>query len=310
MSIAGAIPAEAVRLNAICPYFTMFPLEFPLSVLRAHARTKASVLDPFCGRGTTNFAARLLGLKTVGIDSSRVAVAATRAKLVDPTPGEIVESAARILRGTRPIKVPDSEFWRLAYHADVLRDVCRIREALLRGSVAGRTAAALRGIVLGALHGPVGRTRRSYFSNQSPRTYGPKPGYAVKFWRERKLLPPHVDVLGVIAERAQRYYGGASSSVDGSAIEGDSRDRSTMDHARELVGEFDFVVTSPPYYGLRTYLPDQWLRNWFLGGPAVVDYSWRRDRDSNPGWGHPHNGFRDRPVRPLRHLSTVGGGIG
>ncbi len=33
---------------------------------------------------------------------------------------------------------------------------------------------------------------------------------------------------------------------------------------------------------------------------------WRRDRDSNPGWSHPHNGFRDRPVRPLRHLSAVG----
>ncbi len=31
---------------------------------------------------------------------------------------------------------------------------------------------------------------------------------------------------------------------------------------------------------------------------------WRRDRDSNPGWSCPHNGFRDRPVRPLRHLSA------
>ena len=32
--------------------------------------------------------------------------------------------------------------------------------------------------------------------------------------------------------------------------------------------------------------------------------TWRRDRDSNPGWGHPHNGFRDRPVQPLRHPSV------
>ncbi len=31
---------------------------------------------------------------------------------------------------------------------------------------------------------------------------------------------------------------------------------------------------------------------------------WRRDRDSNPGWAQTHNGFRDRPVRPLRHLSA------
>lgn len=31
---------------------------------------------------------------------------------------------------------------------------------------------------------------------------------------------------------------------------------------------------------------------------------WRRDRDSNPGTPQRVNGFRDRPVRPLRHLSA------
>jgi hypothetical protein len=24
---------------------------------------------------------------------------------------------------------------------------------------------------------------------------------------------------------------------------------------------------------MRTYRPDQWLRNWFLGGPETVDYT-------------------------------------
>ena len=36
-------------------------------------------------------------------------------------------------------------------------------------------------------------------------------------------------------------------------------------------------------------------------GQMVV--SWRRGRDSNPRYGCPYNGFRDRPVRPLRHPS-------
>ena len=31
---------------------------------------------------------------------------------------------------------------------------------------------------------------------------------------------------------------------------------------------------------------------------------WRRERDSNPRRGCPLNGFRDRPVQPLRHLSA------
>jgi len=43
----------SAALNAVCPYYTMFPLEFPLSVLkRFHTKkSKLRVLDPFCGRG-------------------------------------------------------------------------------------------------------------------------------------------------------------------------------------------------------------------------------------------------------------------
>jgi hypothetical protein len=32
-------------------------------------------------------------------------------------------------------------------------------------------------------------------------------------------------------------------------------------------------------------------------------HDWRRGWDSNPRYGCPHNGFRDRPIRPLWHLS-------
>lgn len=289
------ITAETVRLNAICPYFTMFPLDFPLGILKAHAKPNARVLDPFCGRGTTNFAARLLGLQTIGIDASRVAAAATHAKLVAPTPGEVIDAAKAILSDQKEeADIPEGDFWRLAYHDDVLRDLCRIRSALLRRNVVEEhVAAALRGIILGALHGPVGRTKKSYFSNQSPRTYGPKPAYAVKFWSERELMPPRVDVLGIIADRAQRYYGCVAPYRRGAAIEGDSRNRATMDNACDLVGKFDWIITSPPYYGLRTYLPDQWIRNWFLGGPSTVDYTSKGQLS--------HNG-RDSFISDLRDV--------
>ena len=51
-------------------------------------------------------------------------------------------------------------------------------------------------------------------------------------------------------------------------LRGDSRER--MSYPRCTCAEYRpaWVVTSPPYYGLRTYGPDQWLRQWFLGGPA------------------------------------------
>ncbi len=81
MSRHPKIEEPLKALNAVCPYYTMFPLDFPLRTLAGRARKGDWVADPFCGRGTTNFAARLLGLPSVGVDSSPVAVALTQAKL-------------------------------------------------------------------------------------------------------------------------------------------------------------------------------------------------------------------------------------
>jgi len=98
-----------------------------------------------------------------------------------------------------------------------------------------------------------------------------KPGYAFKFWTERHLNPPIVNVLGVIFRRAERYLSRPIPASVGKVCLRDSRSKPL----RELNALFSWVVTSPPYYGMRTYIPDQWLRNWFLGGPSFVDYSSR-----------------------------------
>jgi SAM-dependent methyltransferase len=257
---------SSTRLNAIAPYFTMFPLDFPLSVLEGRARPGERVLDPFCGRGTTNFAARLLGLDSLGVDSSPVAVAITAAKLVSPSPEAVLEEAHLILARPKPKGMPRGEFWQWAYHPEVLEELCRFREALLE-ECSSPARLALRGILLGALHGPVHKNP-SYLSNQSPRTYAPKPAYAVRFWRSRNLRPPQVDTLRVVEERARRYYS-HPLPPRGSVILGDSRARETFEGIHE---RFHWVITSPPYFGMRTYIPDQWLRNWFLGGPDTVQY--------------------------------------
>lgn len=258
-------------LNAICPYFTMFPLAFPRKILDLYARKGQRVLDPFCGRGTTNFAARLAGLDTVGVDSSPVAAAITSAKLASTTPDAVVRAARRILNEPAKVKIPSTEFWTLAYRSEVLRSLCRLREALLVdcSSQARRT---LRAIVLGALHGPRAKGSATYFSNQCTRTYAPKPRYAARFWKRHKLLPPHVDVLEVIRSRAERYLRERLPAVDGVALLDDSRSPRRL-QAISQERAFDWVITSPPYYGMRTYVQDQWLRYWFMGGPDRVDYT-------------------------------------
>ena len=179
---------KLTALNTICPYYTMYPLDFPLRLLQKKSQPKEWVLDPFCGRGTTNFAARLLGLPSIGIDgidSSPIAVAIATAKLVRVSAISVVKAATTVLSEVEePRDVPKNEFWHWAFHEDTLKELCRLREALMT-NCGGPERIILRAIILGALHGPVSKSKPSYFSNQSPRTFAPKPAYAVRFWKYR-----------------------------------------------------------------------------------------------------------------------------
>ena len=279
--------AGRTHLNAICPYFTMFPLDFPTRILARRASRRDRVLDPFCGRGTTNFAARLLGISSAGLDSSPVAAAITAAKFCVTTPENIVETAARILENAGSPKVPEAEFWSLAYERRVLEQVCAIRGAL-QSNCESPESIALRAIMLGALHGPR-QGIASYFSNQCFRTFAPKPRYAIGFWTSRRMSAPFVDVLGIIHRRATRYFRQMLPSVAGSAAQADSRDPKHFRFSKR----FSWVITSPPYYGMRTYVQDQWLRAWFLGGSDIVDYT------SGVQMSH------DGPGKYVEDLSTV-----
>ncbi|WP_163784825.1 DNA methyltransferase [Myxococcus vastator] len=269
-------------LNAICPYYTMYPLDFPLRVLKEHGKRGQWVIDPFCGRGTTNFAARLLKMPSVGIDSSPVAAALAQAKLASADPGRIIASARFLLRTTKvPTDVPQGDFWKLAYHEKTLVQLCQLRHALLT-DCSSPTRILLRAIILGALHGPRPKGTPSYFSNQSPRTFAPKPNYAVKFWTEREMYPDDVDVVAIIKARAERYLAEPPPSVEGMVQLADSREADTFNDVPKAC----FVVTSPPYYGMRTYLPDQWLRLWFLGGPDYVEYRQPQGQLEHTGADH------------------------
>lgn len=255
-------------LNAISPYYTMFPISFPLDVL--HTANKGEwVFDPFCGRGTTNYAARLLGLNTVGYDNNKVAIAITKSKLVNVEPLKVVKELRKLLNERRYYgsNVPNGEFWNLAYHHDTLSEICTVRNSLIE-DCESEARIALRAIMLGALHGPLGKKTQSYLSNQMPRTYSTKPGSAVKYWKKNGLLPKRIDLLELVSRRATRYYSKKVPETYGVAELRDSREANSGD----LPSEFNWIVTSPPYLGMTTYSTDQWLRDWFLGGQETPNY--------------------------------------
>lgn len=214
---------ESKALNAICPYFTMFPIDFPYSILEQHASPGEWVLDPFCGRGTTNYACRLLGLPSIGIDSSPVAVALSQAKIANTRPEDIIQVAQQIFEdNATPQNIPEGDFWNWAFHEETLLNICRFRESLLQDCKTDERM-ALRALIMGALHGPLTKSKASYLSNQSPRTYAPKPRYATNFWRSRNLTPPKVNIMAVIEERARRYYTKETRTAVGFIYQEDSQ---------------------------------------------------------------------------------------
>jgi SAM-dependent methyltransferase len=259
-------------LNAVCPYFTMFPLEYPLSVLRRFNRPTV-VLDPFCGRGTTLYAARLLGLDAWGIDVSPIAAAIARAKLSTGTAKSALSLAEELLRAP-PSQVPNSKFFSLAFHSETLREVCALREGLMALKRETEGSTLLRAAALGCLHGPMNKRieNAAYFSNQMPRTFSSKPGYSVRYWEKHRLAAPNVRVLDVLARKLDRipHDGLGAADTFKRVVTGDSQRQVAYYAVKRPV---DVVLTSPPYYGMRTYVQDQWLRAWFLGGPESVDYS-------------------------------------
>lgn len=242
-----------------------------MRVLENHAATK--VLDPFCGRGTTLYASRFHGIESWGLDSSPVAVAIARAKLANTTPDKALKLAQLLLESINPCEIPAGAFWKWAFHRETLRQVCALREGLQNRN--GEAAALLRAVCMGALHGPQQRTIHSYFSNQFPRTFAPKPGYSVRYLQQRNLKPRYFSVIDVIERRLARLEELRHPECIGTkhVIIGDA---GRAESFAKIPKGIDLIITSPPYYGMNTYVQDQWMRNWFLGAGTGIEYTNKR----------------------------------
>src|SRR5436190_16668204 len=113
---------KTYAFNAICPYYTMFPLEYPLQMIRKHKANAPVVLDPFCGRGTTIYAARKLGMKSYGFDISPIAAAIARAKLASASLEDVIALGKKLV--AKPAKhVPETAFFNRAFSKATLREL-------------------------------------------------------------------------------------------------------------------------------------------------------------------------------------------
>ena len=250
----------------MCPYFAMFPEAFVRQNVLAWSKRGEVVLDPFSGRGTTVFESLLNERIGIGCDTNPVAFCLSRAKADPPTLLEVIERLDTLEQAFQLVsKAPElaDEFFTLCFHEKTLQQLLFLRKTLdWRGN---RVDCLIAAIALGCLHGESHRTQLC-FSNRMPRTISTKPAYSVRWWREKGCIPPERDVFAILRAVAEYRYRSPLPTAKGKVVEGDARQASILlsDYRQKV----KLVVTSPPYLDITDYHEDQWLRLWFLGGPA------------------------------------------
>jgi len=270
-------------LHALCPYFATFPGEFVAKQLLAYSRPGDTVFDPFCGCGTTVLESILYRRPAAGTDTNPVAACVAGAKAAPPSLRSVVGRLDQLHQlfengnETPNLVAPADDFFAACFHESTLLQILFLREQLQwRTSRVDRFIAA---VALGCLHGESHKSPNC-LSNRMPRTISTKPEYSVRWWAGKKCLPPERDAFMIL-----RRLCGFRLSQPGAALRGTVR----MTDARRaasafpsLRGSVKLIVTSPPYLDTTHYREDQWLRLWFLGGPArPTRGSARDDRHTN-----------------------------
>jgi hypothetical protein len=257
------------RFHALCPYFAMFPESFAEHWIEELTRPGDLILDPFCGRGTAPFQALLMGRRAVACDINPVAYCVTRAKTNAPAASTLRARITRLQRGYSRTRRPAREcerlpeFYDYAYQPETLRQLMYLRRSLRWQQ--SDVDCMLAALTLGVLHGE-SQTSSSYLSNQMPRTISTKPDYSVRYWKRHGYTAPERDVFALLRDGVSYRYASTPPAQAATVVCGDMRDLPRQPALARA--SIHAVITSPPYLNVTNFEEDQWLRLWFLGGPA------------------------------------------
>jgi DNA methylase len=257
------------RWGRLGPYYAMFPVEFAFRTILAHSQKGEGVLDPFCGRGTTIYAAAALGRKGFGVEINPVGWIYGKTKLCAASQARVLqrlrEIGQRAKRYRRHNRLP--KFFQHAFSLEVLQFLLAARDHLdWKGSRVDRT---LMAILLVYLHGK----EKQALSNQMRQTKAMSPDYSIRWWKANSKVPPKIDPVAFLAPRIKwRYKKPPPTHKTSDVVLGDAV-AVLKNGAARADTKYRLLLTSPPYYHVTNYNYDQWLRLWLLGGAQKPAYS-------------------------------------
>jgi len=219
-----------------------FPLDVAHRLLQLHAGKSSVVFDPFCGKGTSLFAARMLNHSAYGLDIAPGAVICAAAKLIDVNLGRWTNYVNALRLRHRSISDVPS-YVKVFFHPATLSQILAIRDKFLRdvnSSQEGQRANAIFGLanLLGILHG------HATYSLSLPcaHAFSMAPGYVKRYAQKHGLEAPIQNVKLCLIEKAKRCLRlGVPNSVASAVTRGCARSCSAV--FPELVGKVDLILT-------------------------------------------------------------------
>lgn len=248
-------------LHRLSPYVGGFPPSLAHYFIRRFSDVGDTVLDPFCGGGTTPFEASLHNREALGNDAFSYAYTLAKAKCNPMHTGDFkayldAKLAEAALVDNTDMRLLENEDLHVFYSDYTLDQLLRLREVVVDDTT--DEGLYLKAIICGALHGP----SDMYLSVQTKDTYAGSTNYVREYAEKHGLEKPEADVR----EKALRNQELAQDDFVPPWIS--SRTRITQRDARNLPfcdGAADLVVTSPPYMQVLSYTWNNWLRLWWMG---------------------------------------------
>lgn len=242
--------------HGIHPYPAKYIPQLPNLIIREHTNERHTVLDPFCGSGTSLLEAAVLGRRSYGVDLNRVATLVSQAKT---TPLELHEleqaeqfiERVRAMRTNRLVPKPAGAYelnldhW---FQPNVISELCALREEIERvqsGSLRGFLACIYSSIIV-AVSNQESETRYAAIDKDIPDGDVFR-RFSAKLSRELPRIR-ELSALGNVQRNVPQVFNS------------DVRQMSALGIAENSI---DLVVTSPPYpNSFDYYLYHKWRMYW------------------------------------------------
>jgi SAM-dependent methyltransferase len=298
-------------MHTMCSYQGMFPARLAHYFIDTYSDPGNTILDPFCGRGTTVLESRIGQRPCIGIDLNPLAFVLSRAKGQPPTWESALQAVqdleADYSRSSPPDPLMAPPEIQMLFHPVTLSQLIYLRSRLIGRPWSSwqRADFMIAGAIAGILHG---RSRSdgssAYLSLSMPNTFSMAPGYVANFIRDRQLIAPQQDVFALTRHKLARMY------LDDC---GGKKARVILDDAIRAMerviapGSVDLVVTSPPYLKVVNYGSSNWIRLWWLGldGVSRDAGDGRKRLDSMLDHQHNYSRYRTFMERVFRCVARV-----